>query len=156
MGKVGTLIKVAATAGPAVWGVVRRFGPMLERMRKDNPEVFDQIATQVQRLARSRREAKGPEGLRRRIVVLRQQLAYLDRSADDDGERVRARGWARQLDKLEASLPLLDTMSRRTSTREAHRVGDRIDALSEEILTAFIDEQRADSGPSGPVRRLEP
>lgn len=145
MGKVGTLIKVAATAGPAVWTAVRRFGPVLEKLRKDNPEVFDQITSQVQRLARARREAKGPEGLRRRIVVLRQQLTYLDHSADDDAERDRVRAWGRHLDKLEAALPLLETVSRRQAARETHRISERIDQLSEQVLTAFIEEQRADS-----------
>jgi hypothetical protein len=154
MGKVGMLIKVAATAGPAVWTAVRRFGPVLEKLRKDNPEVFDQITNQVQRLARTRREAKGPEGLRRRIVVLRQQLSYLDRSADDGAERDRARAWGRHLDKLEAALPLLETMSRRQAVRETHRISERIDLLSEQILTAFIDEQREDSQSGGTPSQL--
>lgn len=156
MAKLGTLIKVAVTAGPAVWKVVRRLGPTLERLRKDNPEVFDQVAHQVQRLASARQASKGPEGLRRRIEVLRQQVAYLSRSADDEAERTRARAWDRQLDRLVASLPLLDAMSRRAAAREGQRVAERIDALSEEILAAFIQEQGEDTRIDGPPRSIEP
>ncbi|MFH5822706.1 hypothetical protein [Georgenia sp. AZ-5] len=144
MGKVGTLIKVAVAAGPTVWETVRRLAPVLTKLRQENPEVFNAVTEQVTRLARARREGRGPEALRRRIDVLREQVAYLVASADDEGERRRAEGWRRQLDKLEASLPLLGAMSSHAGAREAKHIDERIDALSEEVLSAFIDEQRED------------
>ncbi|WP_127126216.1 hypothetical protein [Georgenia sp. SYP-B2076] len=150
MGKVGTLMKIAVAAGPAVWEAVRRYGPVLERLRQENPEVYRLISDQVSRLATTRREARGPEALRRRLGVLRDQVAYLTASADDDGERRRAAEWRRQLDKLEASLPLLSAMSRHKAAQEERHVDARIDALSEQILSAYIDEQEEDA------RTIEP
>ncbi|TRW46226.1 hypothetical protein [Georgenia yuyongxinii] len=144
MGKVGTLIKVAVAAGPAVWEAVRRLGPTLTRLREENPEIYTLVSDQVTRLARTRRESHGPEGLRRRIGVMRDQVAYLLASADDDGERHRAQDWRRQLDKIEASLPLLTAMSRQAAAREARHVDERIDELSAVILSAYVDEQRED------------
>lgn len=145
MGKVGALIKIAVTAGPAVWEAVRRLGPTLTRLRDENPEIYKLVSDQVTRLARTRRESHGPDGLRRRIGVMRDQVAYLLASADDDGERHRAEEWRRQLDKIEASLPLLTAMSRNAAARETRHVDERIDELSAAILSAYVDEQREDN-----------
>ncbi|KAE8764671.1 hypothetical protein [Georgenia thermotolerans] len=144
MGKVSSLVKIAVTAGPAVWEAVRRMGPMLTRMREENPEIYNLVSQQVTRMASARQENRGEEGLRRRIGVLRDQVAYLIASADDDAESRRAEDWRRQLDKIEASLPLLGAMSRHAAAKEAKHVDERIDALSAQILSAYVDEQRED------------
>ncbi|GAA4422521.1 hypothetical protein GCM10023169_17090 [Georgenia halophila] len=145
MGRLGTLAKVAAVAGPTVWKVVQRVGPTLVRLRKDNPEVFETVEKQVKRLGEARRQGRSPDGLRLRIAALRDQVAYLRASADDHAERARAEAWRTQLDRIEASLPLLGAMSSKASTRERKHVDQRIDDLSAEILSAFIDEQDEDA-----------
>ncbi|MPV35752.1 hypothetical protein [Georgenia subflava] len=150
MGKVGALIKVAAVAGPTIVELVRRFGPTLTKLKKENPEVFDAVAAQVQKLAQARKNSRGPEGIRKRLKILRDQVAFLYSSADDAAERDRADGWRVQLDRLEASLPVLAAMGRKAAAKETEHVNRRIDELSEEILSAFIDEKEEDA------RTIEP
>ncbi|UNX56103.1 hypothetical protein MF406_07820 [Georgenia sp. TF02-10] len=145
MAKLGSLIKVAAMAGPTVWKVVQAMGPTITKMRRDYPEAFAAVEKQVGRLAGSRSAGKGPEGLRRRINVLRDQTTYLAVSADGAAEVRRVEQWRRQLDKLEASLPLLAAMGKTAARREANRIGERIDALSAEVLNAYIEERRDDA-----------
>ncbi|MCK6212223.1 hypothetical protein KZX45_16905 [Georgenia sp. EYE_87] len=145
MGRLGALVKFAAVAGPTVWKVVQTFGPTLTRLRRENPEVFGAVEKQVRKLAEARQAGKSPDALRRRISALRDQVAYLRASADDEGERRRAEAWRVQLDKIEASLPLLGAMSTKVAARERAHVDQRIDELSAEILAAFIDEQDEDA-----------
>ncbi|MFC7406872.1 hypothetical protein [Georgenia alba] len=154
MGRLGTIVKVAAVAGPTVWKVVQAVGPTLMKLRKENPEVFAAVEKQVQRLGEARRKGRSPEGLRLRIAALRDQVSYLRASADDEAERARAEAWRNQLDRIEASLPLLGAMSEKTSRRERKHVDHRIDELSAEILAAFIDERDEDAE-RGTTPRLE-
>ena len=145
MGKLGSLIKFAAVAGPTVLKVVQKYGPTLTELKKTNPEVFDAVQNQVRKLAESRKASKSPERLHRRVAALRDQVAYLHQSADDEGERRRAEDWRAKLDKIEASLPLLSAMSSKAAAREQAHVDARIDELSSEILSAYIDEQEEDA-----------
>ncbi|WP_043500403.1 hypothetical protein [Georgenia sp. SUBG003] len=145
MGKFGALIKFAAVAGPAVVKVVQKYGPTLTEMRKSNPEVFDAVQNQVRKMAEARTAGKSPELLHRRVAALRDQVAYLRQSADDERERRRAEEWRAKLDKIEASLPLLSAMSSKAAARERAHIDSRIDELSTEILSAYIDEQEEDA-----------
>ncbi|MFD1718094.1 hypothetical protein [Georgenia deserti] len=145
MGRLGTVVKVAAIAGPAIWRVVQALGPTLLRLRRENPEVFAAVEKQITRLGEARRKGRSTEGLRLRISALRDQVAYLRASADDDGERARAEAWRTQLDRIEASLPLLGAMSEKAARRERKHIDQRIDTLSGQILAAFIDEQDEDA-----------
>ena len=145
MGKFSALVKFAAVAGPAVVKVVQKYGPTLTELRKSNPEVFDAVQNQVRKMAEARKAGKSPEVLHRRIAALRDQVAYLRQSADDEGERQRAEDWRAKLDKIEASLPLLSAMSSKAAARERAHVDARIDELSSEILSAYIDEQEEDA-----------
>ncbi|PFG38258.1 hypothetical protein ATJ97_0731 [Georgenia soli] len=145
MGKFSALVKFAAVAGPAVVKVVQKYGPTLTELRKSNPEVFDAVQNQVRKMAEARKAGKSPEVLHRRIAALRDQVAYLRQSADDEGERQRAEDWRVKLDKIEASLPLLSAMSSKAAARERAHIDARIDELSSEILSAYIDEQEEDA-----------
>lgn len=145
MGRLGALVKFAAVAGPTVVKVVQKYGPTLTKLKKDNPEVFDAVQNQVRKLAEARKAGKSPETLHKRIAALRDQVSYLRQSADDEEERRRAEAWRVKLDKIEASLPLLTAMSPKAASRERAHINSRIDELSTEILSAFIDEQEEDA-----------
>lgn len=150
MGKVGTVIKFATVAGPTIWEVVKRLGPVISRLQKENPEVAEQITDQVRRLADARRAGKGPEGFRRRTGALRDQVAYLHASADDEGERARADAWRDHLDRIDASLPLIAVMGKKAAKAEREHLNTRIDELAAQILAAYIDEQDEDARPGLP------
>ena len=145
MAKISGIMKLAMVAGPTVVEVVRKFGPTLTKAMKENPEVFRVVQTQVDRMAKARKSGHGSEGLRRRVNILRDQVAYLHASADDARETRRAEEWRRQLDKIDASISVLGAMGKETATREEDHIGKRIDKLSGEILSAFIDEQEEDA-----------
>lgn len=143
--KAGQLVKYAVVAGPAVARAVATAAPLLNRLRKDYPEAFDVVQHQVKRLAEARRERSGPAAIRRRLVVLREQVGYLRESADDDAEAARAASWARTLDDLERLLPVVLAERSRTRRQHLRQIEDRLDDLSGALLAAVIAEREDDA-----------
>ncbi|MGO1509492.1 MAG: hypothetical protein ACTHXO_06580 [Actinomycetaceae bacterium] len=138
------LLNVAIVAGPAIWKIVSRYGPVLIDLRNKNPQAFDKVAGSVKGLAGSMRPGSG--NLASQAEVVRKQINYLVASADDDAELARVSGWRRRLEKIEAAVPLLDAMSTKVRKAQTKTLRTQLDTLAAEVLDAFIGEQAEDSG----------
>ncbi|MGC5617077.1 hypothetical protein [Georgenia sp. Z1491] len=138
------LLNIAVVAGPAIWKIVSRYGPVLIDMRNKNPAAFDKVAGSVKGLAGSVRP--GPGNLTSQAEVVRKQINYLVASADDDAELARVGGWRKRLEKIEAAIPLLDAMSPKVRKTQLKTLRAQLDALAAEVLDAFIGEQAEDAG----------
>ncbi|MGC5629735.1 hypothetical protein ACPYO6_15990 [Georgenia sp. Z1344] len=138
------LLNVAVVAGPAIWKIVSRYGPVLIDLRNKNPAAFDKVAGSVKGLAGSVRPGAG--NLATQAEVVRKQINYLVASADDDAELARVAGWRRRLEKIEAAVPLLEAMSPKVRKAQTKTLRAQLDTLAAEVLDAFIGEQAEDAG----------
>lgn len=123
-----------------VVALVGTAGPVVAKYLRDNPEIGQTVNEAVTKLLK--RRSSGPEGVIETIAVLREQVAYLEASADDDDETQRAQRWGRRLDNLEHAAALLRDSA---SKREMRTVRDQLTTLRGEILAAFVAEQADDA-----------
>ena len=140
-------ITLLTTAAPVVIEMVRKYWPLIEQRLRENPELLAGVQAQLRRLSELRKAGNSPESLRERIGILREQVAYLRASADDDGEVRRAATFTRQLDKLEASIRVVDAATSRQRTKDLRMISKSLDSLTEKVMTAFIEEKSQDSYP---------
>ncbi|NCD18226.1 MAG: hypothetical protein EOL91_13170 [Actinobacteria bacterium] len=140
-------ITLLTTAAPVVIEMVRKYWPLIEQKLRENPELLSSVQVQLRRLAELRKAGNSPESLRERIGILREQVSYLRASADDDGEVRRAATFTKQLDKIEASIRVVDAASPRHRTKDLRVISKSLDALTEKIMEAFIEEKSQDSYP---------
>lgn len=145
MARFRALLKAATVAGPVVFKLVTTYGPELKRLRETNPEAFDRVASTVTGLGRGGAQPSGVKGAQKRITELREQVSYLQTSADDTYERDRAQLWAAQLDRLSSALTLVAPMGTEARDKELARVNERLDRLATDVLAAYIDEQEEDA-----------
>lgn len=145
MARFRTLLRAATVAGPVVFKLVTTYGPELKRLREKNPDAFDRIASTVTGLGRGQARPSGVKGAHKRITDIREQVTYLQNSADDEYERDRAKLWAAQLDRLASALNVVGPMGAETREKELARVNERLDRLATDVLAAYIDEQDEDA-----------
>lgn len=145
------LLNFAVIAGPAIWKIVSRYGPVLIDLRNQNPAAFDKVAGSVKGLAGTMRP--GSTNLASQAEVVRKQINYLVASADDDTELARVSGWRKRLEKIEAAVPLLEAMSPKVRKAQQKTLRGQLDGLAAEVLDAFIGEQAEDSGITTVPRR---
>lgn len=145
MARFRSLLKAATVAGPVIFKLVTTYGPELKRLREKNPEAFDRIASTVTGLGRGQARPTGVKGAHKRIADIREQVSYLQRSADDEYERDRAKLWSAQLDRLASALNLVGSMGEQARESELARVNERLDRLATDVLAAYIDEQDEDA-----------
>lgn len=140
-------ITLLTSAAPVVFEMVRKYWPLIEQRLRENPELLAGVQAQLRRLSELRKAGNSPESLRERIGILREQVSYLRVSADDDGEVRRAATFTRQLDKLEASIRVVDAATSRQRTKDLRVISKSLDSLTEKVMTAFIEEKSQDSYP---------
>ncbi len=147
-GRMGSLIKLATVAGPVVYQLVTKYGPELKRLRDSNPEAFERVTGTVKGmtgLGKNSTTTRGVKGAENRIKELREQVDYLQQSADDAYERDRATLWGAQLSRFEGALRLLRGMGEEARNTELERINARLDRLAGDVLSAYIDELDEDS-----------
>lgn len=105
-----------------------------------NPEALKKVVGTVRGILD--REAKTPEDLESTIQALREQVAYLADSADDDAESKRAKDWAKSLDQASRAAKLVAAPG--ASAKERKIVKKKVTALRAEILEALIIEKSED------------
>lgn len=128
----------------AVVSAIKWVGPFLPKVVetiRNNPEIWETVLRESRRL--TGKQESGPEGVVKTLVVLREQVAYLESSADDVDEAHRARGWAKRLDHCEHAALLLRGAG--SSRAELQMLQDRVAELRTEIFAAFIAEQGEDA-----------
>lgn len=140
-------ITLLTSAAPVVFEMVRKYWPLIEQRLRENPELLAGVQAQLRRLSELRKAGNSPGSLRERIGILREQVSYLRVSADDDGEVRRAATFTRQLDKLEASIRVVDAATSRQRTKDLRVISKSLDSLTEKVMTAFIEEKSQDSYP---------
>ena len=123
-----------------VVAIVGTAGPIVAKYLKEHPEITQNVQDAVGKLLAQR--TAGPQGMIETVIALREQVAYLRTSADDEAEARRAAEWSRRLDNLEHAAQMLRNGS---SRRETKAVKEQLGTLRGEILAAFIAEQADDA-----------
>lgn len=145
MGKMKVLMRVATTAGPAVYGIVRTYGPQIRQLIKENPELFEPIKARIGALASVGRSKRGVAGLKKRIGVLRDQTTYLYGTANNTAVAEQATSWRRELDGIENALPVIDSLKGKTRRAKMRELEARIDELAAGILALTFEDDIEDA-----------
>lgn len=127
------LIKLLKTLAVSV-------APMIWKYLKDHPEIWRDLIESLKKVIV--RRGAGPKELSKTIIGLREQVAYLRESADDDGEVRRAEDWSRRLDNLDRVAKLLGDGA---SKNEIKELREQVLALRKVIIEAFVVEQAEDA-----------
>lgn len=127
--------------------IVGTTGPIVAKYLKEHPEITQSVQDAVTKLVAQR--TAGPRGMLETVIALREQVAYLRTSADDEAEARRAAEWSRRLDNLEHAAQMLRNGG---SRRETKAVKEQLGVLRGEILAAFIAEKAEDAQ----VPQIEP
>jgi len=110
-----------------------------------HPEVWERVKEQAARLQRT--TTNRPDGMLATVEILREQVAYLEDSADDEEETRRARDWAKRLDSCERAARLLTAPGATRKDRKALKTS--VEALRSEVFTAYIEEMGEDAQEPG-------
>ncbi|MBZ2196699.1 hypothetical protein [Occultella gossypii] len=133
---------------------IKWIGPFLPKaleLIKQNPEIWQSVQDQANRLAR--RKGTATQDVLATIEVLRDQVAYLAESADDTDESRRAEAWSKRLTHCEHAAQLLTAPG--TTKDERKALAARVATLRTEIFTAFIAEHGEDAQGIGRVPELD-
>lgn len=145
MGKIGTIIKVATVAGPAVLKVLQKYGPQLRQLARENPEVLSSLKKRITATTHLNSRGNSLSAITGRIEVLRDQVTYLFASANTPMIARQASAWRGELDALESLIPVVGTMSRPAQKTELKALQKRIDTLSSAILAATLGDEIEDA-----------
>ncbi|MDO5700651.1 MAG: DUF6474 family protein [Bowdeniella nasicola] len=144
MSKRNALVAFIKVAGPA-FGLIRTQLPRLLTYLEEHPEVKDQILGMVSRLAPAGSLGASPAALMRQVEVLREQVSYLNASADSPWEADIAADLGRRLDNVEHSIRTVDVLTGRQRRRRLRSIRDYLTGLTDQILARFINESVEDS-----------
>ncbi|MDN5892796.1 MAG: hypothetical protein L0H93_02120 [Nocardioides sp.] len=111
------------------------------RWLSTHPEVWESVKEQAAKLQRT--TTNKPDGVLATVAILREQVDYLEGSADDAGETRRAQDWAKRLDSCERAAQLLKAPGATRKDRKALK--ERTEALRSEIFEAYIEEMGEDA-----------
>ncbi|MDR6938719.1 hypothetical protein [Arcanobacterium hippocoleae] len=139
------LFKIMTVAGPAVFKIVRKYGPQLRELYEKNPEVFQRLTNKMNLISKARKDDANAESLAKRVAILREQVTYLYASANTPEAAQRARKWRTELSGIEKSLPLLEAMAKKAQKVELKVLNERIDKLSAAIISANIEDEIEDA-----------
>ena len=145
MSKLRILLRLATTAGPAVYSVVRRYGPQIRQLIQENPELFDTIRGRITSAAQTGKNKRGVAGIQARIGVLREQTTYLYASANNVGVAEQATAGRHELDALESALPVIEAMGAKQRREKLRSIEHTIDDLSAEILALTLEDDIEDA-----------
>ncbi|MFP7696181.1 hypothetical protein [Trueperella sp. LYQ143] len=145
MRRFRTLLRLATTAGPVVYSVIRNYGPQLQRLLADNPALFQKLTSRFGMFSASGQRAKVNNQLADRIRVLRDQAAYLYAAARTASAAEETASWRRELDSLHSSLPIIATMPTKQRKEQKRIIEQRIDELSAKILAATLKDDIEDA-----------
>ncbi|XCB29956.1 hypothetical protein RQN30_00270 [Arcanobacterium hippocoleae] len=139
------LFKLVTVAGPAIFKIVRKYGPQLREMHQRNPEMFQRVTGKIGAIANARKSELSPENLGKRVEILREQITYLYASANNSEVAEQTRKWRTELAGIQKSIPLLEAMAQKNRKIEMKLLNERIDKLSAEIIAANIADQVEDA-----------
>ncbi|MDO5726973.1 MAG: hypothetical protein Q4Q03_03505 [Bowdeniella nasicola] len=151
MSKAKKFMKFVQVAGPA-FAVLRSQLPKVVAFLDENPQVKAQVSDAITKATKWTRSSFSPQALLERVGVLREQVDYLHRSADDAGEVAEAERFARQLDRIAHSIMLIEAATGRQRRRQITMIRAHLESLSEEILARFISETIEDEQRHRPPR----
>jgi len=114
--------------------------PLVLTYVKDHPEIWTTVQDALKKVVV--RPTAGPKELAKTIAGLREQVAYLRDSADDESETRRAAAWSQRLDRLDRVAALLGDGA---SRNEVQTLRKQVLAIRTEILEAFVIEQAEDA-----------
>jgi len=134
--KGGGLKKAISFLGMATPFVIR-----LVQMLRDNPEVWDYVKEQLEKLRRH--DKATPEAMLATLDALREQVALLTESADDEQEAAQAVAWSGKLDSASRAAQLLAAPG--STAKQRKTLKKQIDALRQDIFAAYVTELDEDT-----------
>jgi|SRR5699024_2987343 len=132
-GRAGSALRAARWALPLLAAGARWLS--------DHPEVWERVKEQAATLQRT--STNRPDGVLETVAILREQVDYLEGSADDAEETRRAQDWAKRLDSCERAAQLLKAPG--TTRKDRRTLKTRTEALRAEIFEAYIEEMGEDA-----------
>lgn len=145
MGRMRLLLKLATVAGPAVYNVIRNYGPQLKRMMDENPELFEKVKDRLTAIVSAGKAKTGTKAISHRVEVLRDQVTYLYASANSVAMAEQASQWRAELDSIEKVIPVLDAMSTKARRDKKRGLEKQLDELSAKILAATLEDDVEDA-----------
>ena len=139
------LLKIATVAGPAVFKMLKKYGPQLRELYQQNPDLFQTLTGKINAITSARKSESDVDSLAKRVEVLREQVTYLYASANTPEAAEQARKWRTELLGIQKSLPLLDAMAKKNRKLEMKVLDQRIDNLSAAIIAANIEDEVEDA-----------
>ncbi|QOQ38778.1 hypothetical protein [Trueperella pecoris] len=139
------LLRIATTAGPAIYSIVRTYGPQIRKVMNDNPELYEAFKGRVSALAGAGKSKRGTAALKSRIGVLREQTTYLYGTANNTSVAERATAWRKELDTIENALPIVDSMNGRNRKEKMKEFEGRIDDLAAKVLALTLKDEIEDA-----------
>lgn len=146
------LLKVATVAGPAIFRVLKKYGPQLREIYQQNPDLFKVVSGKITTITSARKDEATSANLAKRVEILREQVTYLYASANTPAAAEQARKWRNELAGIQKSLPLLDAMATKNRKAEAKALNERIDQLSAAIIAANIEDEVEDAVIDGTLK----
>lgn len=143
MWNMRALIRIASIAGPALFKILRKYGPEIRKLLAENPDLRQKLEKRIRRTAQNKKTRTG-ENLAQRIAMLREQTTYLYASANTPEIAAQVRFWRSEIGALENSLPLLAAMSEKRRKSEVARLHERLDDLSVALLDLTISDDIED------------
>jgi hypothetical protein len=132
-GRAGAALKAAQWAVPLLTAGARWLST--------HPEVWEGVKEQAERLQKA--TTHRPAGVLRTVTILREQVDYLEGSADDAEEARRAKAWAKRLDSCERAAQLLKAPG--ATRKDRKELKESVEALRSEIFSAYIQEMGEDA-----------
>ncbi|VEI12364.1 hypothetical protein [Trueperella bialowiezensis] len=145
MSKFRTLLRIATTAGPAIYSVVRRYGPQIKQVIDDNPHLYATIKSRIVAIAGAGKTRRGPAKLQERIEVLREQTTYLYASANSAEVAEQTVAWRHELDALHSALPVIGAMKAKQRRGHLKQIEATVDDLSAKILALTLEDDIEDA-----------
>lgn len=139
------LLKVMTVAGPAIFKVIRKYGPQFREMYKNNPEMVKNITGKIQKITKAGKDESTPESMEERVEILLGQVTYLYASAKTPEVAKQARKWRAELAGIQMSIPLLAAMAKKNRKIEMRGLNERIDNLSAAIIAGSIADEVEDA-----------
>ncbi|SPT74378.1 Uncharacterised protein [Arcanobacterium haemolyticum] len=143
MGKIKTLIRIAAVVGPTAIKIIKDYGPQIRQLLKENPEFFDTFKKRLTSLGTS--SGRGTKHLTDRVSVLREQAAYLYGTANNAQTAKQAAAWRDELDSIAKALPVLEHLDRAEKKKTKKTIDMHVNDLAAKIVQATLEDDIEDA-----------
>lgn len=145
------LINLALRIGPAMVNILRVYGPVLNRWRRDNNISLQKVMKTLESIGFAGQNTYGwHNGMRARLQVIHEQIDALKELMEEEPVQKQLYRWEEEIDKLQLEARQADNyQSFVVRYRERKAVEKKLDALIAQMMEIYI--QRLDQDDSGQI-----